>query len=221
VNCKLYTYVAPRLTRLAVGLPPRRPGFDPRPDHVPFSHVNSHCTNSFTFTNHQNHRRYIISILAESLKGSQNVSIRLIVHSHAFLVSESYQTALWLSKSYWLFRGSIYNDLGGYTTYRRTLGQFLATDSEVPGSIPGCYQIFWEVVGLERGPLSLVSTTEELLVRNSSGSGLGSWEYGRADPLHWPPDIFYQQSWQWLLWQATFARGLRPRSLFCWAWWIN
>jgi hypothetical protein len=27
------------------------------------------------------------------------------------------------------------------------------------------YQIFWEVVGLERGPLSLVSTTEELLDR--------------------------------------------------------
>jgi hypothetical protein len=25
------------------------------------------------------------------------------------------------------------------------------------------YHIFWEVVGLERGPLSLVSTTEELL----------------------------------------------------------
>jgi hypothetical protein len=33
------------------------------------------------------------------------------------------------------------------------------------------YQI-WEVVGLERGPLSLVSTIEELLGRNSSGSGL-------------------------------------------------
>jgi hypothetical protein len=30
---------------------------------------------------------------------------------------------------------------------------------------PGVYSalIFWEVVGLERGPLSLVSTTEELL----------------------------------------------------------
>jgi hypothetical protein len=27
------------------------------------------------------------------------------------------------------------------------------------------YQLFWEVVGLERGPLSLVSTTEELLDR--------------------------------------------------------
>jgi hypothetical protein len=25
------------------------------------------------------------------------------------------------------------------------------------------YQIFWEVMGLERGPLNLVSTTEELL----------------------------------------------------------
>jgi hypothetical protein len=39
-----------------------------------------------------------------------------------------------------------------------------------PGSIPG-YQIFWEVVGLERGPLSLVSTTEGLLDRKSSDSG--------------------------------------------------
>jgi hypothetical protein len=33
------------------------------------------------------------------------------------------------------------------------------------------YQIFSKVVGLERGPLSLVSTTEELLERKSSGSG--------------------------------------------------
>jgi hypothetical protein len=34
------------------------------------------------------------------------------------------------------------------------------------------YQIVREVVGLERGPLSLVSTIEELLGRKSSGSGL-------------------------------------------------
>jgi hypothetical protein len=34
------------------------------------------------------------------------------------------------------------------------------------------YQIFWEVVGLELGPLSLVSTIEELLGRKSSCSGL-------------------------------------------------
>jgi hypothetical protein len=35
----------------------------------------------------------------------------------------------------------------------------------------GHYQIFREEVGLERGPLSLVSTIEELLGRKSSGSG--------------------------------------------------
>jgi hypothetical protein len=34
------------------------------------------------------------------------------------------------------------------------------------------YQIFWEVVGLERGPLSLVMIIEELLEWKSSGSGL-------------------------------------------------
>jgi hypothetical protein len=40
------------------------------------------------------------------------------------------------------------------------------------------YQIFREVVGLERGPLSLLSTTEELLDRKSSGSCLESQVYG-------------------------------------------
>jgi hypothetical protein len=34
------------------------------------------------------------------------------------------------------------------------------------------YQIFWEVVGLERGPLSLVTATEELLEIKHSGTGL-------------------------------------------------
>jgi hypothetical protein len=34
------------------------------------------------------------------------------------------------------------------------------------------YQIFWEVVGLERGPLSLVRIIEELLEWKNSGSGL-------------------------------------------------
>jgi hypothetical protein len=37
-------------------------------------------------------------------------------------------------------------------------------------------------VGLERGPLSLVSTTEELLGSNSSGSGPENREYGSRDP---------------------------------------
>jgi hypothetical protein len=55
------------------------------------------------------------------------------------------------------------------------------------------YQIFWEVVGLEQGPLSLVSTIEELLGRNSSRSGLENREYGRGDPLRWPLDTLYPQ----------------------------
>jgi hypothetical protein len=55
------------------------------------------------------------------------------------------------------------------------------------------YQIFWEVVGLERGPLSLASTTEELLGRNSSGSGLENREYGRGDPLRWQRNTLYPQ----------------------------
>jgi hypothetical protein len=49
------------------------------------------------------------------------------------------------------------------------------------------YQIFWKVMGLERGPLSLVSATEELLERKSNGFSLENQEYGR-----WPRDILYR-----------------------------
>jgi hypothetical protein len=55
------------------------------------------------------------------------------------------------------------------------------------------YHIYWEVVGLERGPLSIVNTTEELLERKSSGSGLEIREYGRRDPSRWPRDTLYRQ----------------------------
>jgi hypothetical protein len=41
------------------------------------------------------------------------------------------------------------------------------------------YQNFWEVLGLECRPLSLVITTEELLGRKNSGSGLEILDYGR------------------------------------------
>jgi hypothetical protein len=37
-------------------------------------------------------------------------------------------------------------------------------------------------VGLEQGPLSLVSVTEALLGRKINGSGLEICEYGRRDP---------------------------------------
>jgi hypothetical protein len=46
-------------------------------------------------------------------------------------------------------------------------------------------------VGLERGSLSLVSITEELLRRKSSGPGLENREYGRRDPS--PRGTLYPQ----------------------------
>jgi hypothetical protein len=55
------------------------------------------------------------------------------------------------------------------------------------------YQIFWEAVGLELGPLSLVSTIEELLGRNSSGSRLESREYDCKDMSLWPRGTLYPQ----------------------------
>jgi hypothetical protein len=48
-------------------------------------------------------------------------------------------------------------------------------------------------VGLEQGPLNLVSTIEELLGRNSSGSGLENRQYSCGDPLRWPRDTLYPQ----------------------------
>jgi hypothetical protein len=48
-------------------------------------------------------------------------------------------------------------------------------------------------VGLERGPLSLVSTVEELLGRKSSGSGLENQEYSHRDPSCWPRKTLYPQ----------------------------
>jgi hypothetical protein len=55
------------------------------------------------------------------------------------------------------------------------------------------YQIFREIVGLERGPLRLVSTIEELLGRKSSGSYLENREYGHRDPSHWPHGTLHLQ----------------------------
>jgi hypothetical protein len=63
--------------------------------------------------------------------------------------------------------------------------------SRGPGFDSRRYQIFREVVGLERGPFSLVSTIEELLERKNSSSGLeteiaavGVRRAGHATPLY-------------------------------------
>jgi hypothetical protein len=55
------------------------------------------------------------------------------------------------------------------------------------------YQIFWELVGLEWCPFSLMSTTEELLGRKSSGSSPEIQKYGHGDPSRWPCGTLYPQ----------------------------
>jgi hypothetical protein len=51
-------------------------------------------------------------------------------------------------------------------------------------------------VGLERGPLSLVSTIEDLLGRKSRGPCLESQDYGRRDPQRWPRGTLCPQKLQ-------------------------
>jgi hypothetical protein len=48
-------------------------------------------------------------------------------------------------------------------------------------------------VGLERGPLRLVSTVGKLHGRKRSGSGLENREYCRRDPSRWPRGTLYPQ----------------------------
>jgi hypothetical protein len=58
-----------------------------------------------------------------------------------------------------------------------------------------------------------VSTTEELLVRKSSGSDLENRDYSLTDPQRWPrwhPSI--RKRWHQLRRQT--ARGLQPRSYY-------
>jgi hypothetical protein len=62
--------------------------------------------------------------------------------------------------------------------------EFLTTDPEIHVR----FLALPEVVGLERGPLSLVGTVEELLERKIGGSGLENGDYGRRGLLRWPRD---------------------------------
>jgi hypothetical protein len=96
-------------------------------------------------------------------------------HTHTNTQSPSHgqdiPRILWNSKAYYfVYNTSSVVRVPGYR-------------SRGPGFDFRGYQILWEVVGLERGPLSLVSTIEELLGRNSNGSGVENREYGRWDPL--------------------------------------
>jgi hypothetical protein len=72
------------------------------------------------------------------------------------------------------------------------------------------FQIFWQVVSLERGPVSLVSTTEELLGRKSSSFGLESREYGCRNPSRWRRGTLYPQK----LALASPTSGIRSVGIF-------
>jgi hypothetical protein len=66
--------------------------------------------------------------------------------------------------------------------------------SKGPGFDSWLCHIFWEAVGLERGPLSLVNIIEELLEWKSSGSGFRKSRLTAAGgPLCWPRDTHYPQ----------------------------
>jgi hypothetical protein len=66
-------------------------------------------------------------------------------------------------------------------------------------------------VGLERGPLSLVGTTEELLERKSSGFGLEIRDYGRRDPSRRLRGTFSPKK----LALTSPTSGGRPVSIVC------
>jgi hypothetical protein len=76
-----------------------------------------------------------------------------------------------------------------------TIDRLCGLEVRPPGSSfdSRSYRTFWEVVSLELGPLSLVSTTEELLGRKGSDFGLESRKYGRMHPSRWPRGTVYPQ----------------------------
>jgi hypothetical protein len=81
--------------------------------------------------------------------------------------------------------------------------------SRGPGFDTRRYKISWEVVGLERGQISLMRIIEELLERKSSGSGLENprlTAVGIRSADHATRSI--RKSWHWLRRQAAVARSV-------------
>jgi hypothetical protein len=62
-----------------------------------------------------------------------------------------------------------------------------------PGFVSRRFQIFWEAAGLERGSLSLVRTTEELLEGKVSAPVYKTEINDRGNPLRWPRNTLYPQ----------------------------
>jgi hypothetical protein len=118
---------------------------------------------------------------------------------------EESRLPLWCSdQSSWLLNGNVLCFLWGmnkiYICYVKesrpplwSSGHSSWLQVQRSGFNSQCYQIFWEAVGLERGPLSLVSTIEEVLKRKSIGSRLENREFGHRDPSRWPHGTLYPQ----------------------------
>jgi hypothetical protein len=131
---------------------------------------------------------------------------------------EESRPPLWSSgRSSWLHNGDVLCFLWGtnliYICYVEesrpplwSSGQSSCLQIQRSGFDSRHYEIFWKVVGLERGPLSLMSTTEELLGSKSRGSGLENRDYGSKDPSRLPRGTFYQQTLA-LRRQAAVARA--------------
>jgi hypothetical protein len=71
---------------------------------------------------------------------------------------------------------------------------------------------FWEVVGLERSPLRLLSTIEELLRRKRSGFGLENWDYCRTETAALATRHRLRRQAVMARW-VYFARRIKRRSL--------
>jgi hypothetical protein len=77
------------------------------------------------------------------------------------------------------------------------------------------YQIFWEVVGLERGPLGLVRINEELPEWKSSGSGSRK-SRSTAVAIHCADHVtpsVRKFGTNFAYNRRSLGRGLKPRSL--------
>jgi hypothetical protein len=78
--------------------------------------------------------------------------------------------------------------------------------------IASVFEWFWEVVGLEQCPFSLVSTIDEILERKSSSCCIKNREYSRRDPTRWSRGTLYPQK---LALISPKGGGRKPRSILC------